>query len=67
MMTTAPAVAADMSPEWLERACLGGNLPELVEWHLQQAALNMVSISGLSSGSMYYMYPTNSSRAFTLV
>ena len=40
MMTTAPAVAADMNPEWLARACLGGNLPEPVEQHLHQAALD---------------------------
>ena len=39
-MTTSPAVPADMDPDWLERACLGGHLPEPVERHLHLAGLN---------------------------
>lgn len=35
-----PAVPEDMNPEWLERACLGGHLPEPVEQHLHLASLN---------------------------
>ncbi|MDP2026578.1 hypothetical protein [Sulfuriferula sp.] len=39
-MTATPVVPADMNPEWLARACLGGNLPQQVEQHLRQAALD---------------------------
>ena len=35
-----PAIPEDMNPEWLERACLGGYLPEPVEQHLHLAGLN---------------------------
>ena len=35
-----PAVPADMDPDWLERACFGGNLPEAVERHLQLASIH---------------------------
>jgi tetratricopeptide (TPR) repeat protein len=38
---TAPsAIPADMDPEWLARACLGGHLSEAVEQHLRLASLN---------------------------
>lgn len=40
IVTANPAIPADMNPEWLERACLGGNLPEPVEQHLRLAGLN---------------------------
>jgi tetratricopeptide (TPR) repeat protein len=39
-VTASPAVPADMDPAWLERACLGGGLPEPVEQHLRLAGLN---------------------------
>jgi tetratricopeptide (TPR) repeat protein len=39
-VTANPAVPADMNPEWLERTCLGGNLPGAVEQHLRLAGLN---------------------------
>lgn len=40
-IVTAPsAIPADMDPDWLERACLGGHLPEPVEQHLRLAGLN---------------------------
>ena len=32
--------AAGLDPEWLERACLGGRLPERAELHLRLAGLN---------------------------
>ena len=40
IVTAIPAVPADMDPEWLERACLGGHLSEQVEQHLRLAGLN---------------------------
>lgn len=40
IVTASPAVPVDMDPEWLERACLGGHLPEPVEQHLRLAGLN---------------------------
>jgi tetratricopeptide (TPR) repeat protein len=40
IVTAIPAVPADMDPEWLERACLGGHLPQPVEQHLHLAGLN---------------------------
>ncbi|MHB0984128.1 MAG: hypothetical protein ACYC05_00855 [Sulfuricella sp.] len=39
-MTDSPAVPADLDPEWLARACLGGHLPEQAEQHLRLAGLN---------------------------
>lgn len=39
-MTTNPSVPGDMAPAWLEQACLGGNLPEQAEQHLQLAGIN---------------------------
>jgi len=40
IVTEAPAVPEDMSPEWLERTCFGDHLPEQVELHLRLAGLN---------------------------
>ncbi len=40
IVTANPAMPADMDPEWLERSCLGGHLPEQVEQHLRLAGLN---------------------------
>lgn len=39
-MTATTAIPADLNPEWLASACLGGNLPEPVEQHLRRAALD---------------------------
>lgn len=39
-VTASPAIPADMDPEWLERACLGGHLPEAVEQHLRLAGIH---------------------------
>lgn len=38
-MTTADA-PEDINPDWLERACLGGHLPEQAELHLRLAGLS---------------------------
>ncbi len=38
-MSTADA-PEDINPDWLERACLGGHLPEQAELHLRLAGLN---------------------------
>jgi len=40
IVTANPAMPADMDPEWLERTCFGGHLPEQVEQHLRLAGLN---------------------------
>lgn len=40
IVTANPAMPADMDPEWLERSCFGGHLPEQVEQHLRLAGLN---------------------------
>jgi tetratricopeptide (TPR) repeat protein len=40
IVTASSAVPADMDPEWLERTCFGGHLPEQVEQHLRLAGLN---------------------------
>ena len=39
-MTAPSAIPADMDPEWLASACLGGHLPEPVEQHLRLAGLH---------------------------
>jgi tetratricopeptide (TPR) repeat protein len=39
-VTETSAAPGDLNPEWLERACLGGHLPEQVELHLRLAGLN---------------------------
>lgn len=40
VVTASHSAQPDMAPEWLERTCLGGNLPEQVEQHLRLAGVN---------------------------
>ncbi|MGE5321122.1 MAG: hypothetical protein ACM3KD_13135 [Hyphomicrobiaceae bacterium] len=40
IVTAHRAEPADLDPGWLERACLGGNLPEPAEQHLRLAGVN---------------------------
>ena len=39
-VTASPDIPADLDPEWLAGACLGGHLPTAVEQHLRLAGLN---------------------------
>lgn len=40
IVTAGQTPPADMSPAWLEQACLGGHLPDEAERHLRLAGLN---------------------------